>query len=845
MKQFCTAASLLLLLLLCLAGSVHGQVLFGVNMSIPDGSIPADPACSTRQTRPNGGVCPALMAEEEVIRGFGTFYDSTCASAAGDWGGVNCCRTCIWHNTSVAQFASDDLPACPPCVRQYYEAAFRLANASLNVVPLIAYLNPEKCPFGANGWLYNPANDRCYYKSSGRRGISSGFDNAVMRCNTLHAGASMININDAQEDEFVRLNLLYAGTFGETYTGLKKLGSSDPAFDNQWYWLQNASQLTAPLASVGSRLLPTSYNNFNYPGRGISYSEAGPLCMEILPQKPKFWNPFACDVIKQYLCERAPVQPGENYTTPALPCTGPPAAPAGTARTVLLDYWTEAGRRLVNVDVDGVRVISSLDVFAAAGARFTAARRTVSVIATAASMTIRLSPTTDNAVLAALEVYDMGPAGPSSPGPVPASPSPVPAGPSPAPATPSPVPASPSPAPASPSPVPATPSPAPASPSPVPASCIAPALPPGAVGTVARVNFGGPAICGFAADPATGTGAVTATGAPENWYTRAAACSSCSSAPTVACLACTVRFGNPVSITVPGVTAGRAYTLRFTFSEVWWTEAGRRSFDVTVGGAPVLARVDVFDAAQARFVGVVREVNVTAASGSLAVGLAATADNAIIAALEVYDLGVAPAVPPPSPSATPPPPAPASSTPSPTPVPPPPPSSCTPAAPAGAAHTVLAVNAGGPAICGYSADTAAAPAAIGGSAESWLGRAGPAACPTSCSTAPSLACAACTVRVGGSFSYSVPTTPGRTYLLRLTFSEVWFRAAGARRFDVRVNGATVLPGVDPYALAGAKFARAVQEVTVVAPAGAGMAVSFVATLDNAILAAMEVYEMAP
>lgn len=29
MKQFCTAASLLLLLLLCLAGSVHGQVLFG------------------------------------------------------------------------------------------------------------------------------------------------------------------------------------------------------------------------------------------------------------------------------------------------------------------------------------------------------------------------------------------------------------------------------------------------------------------------------------------------------------------------------------------------------------------------------------------------------------------------------------------------------------------------------------------------------------------------------------------------------------------------------------------------------------------------------------------------
>ena len=38
-------------------------------------------------------------------------------------------------------------------------------------------------------------------------------------------------------------------------SGLRKLGSTDPAFDNHWYWLQNASQLTAPLPSVGTRLL--------------------------------------------------------------------------------------------------------------------------------------------------------------------------------------------------------------------------------------------------------------------------------------------------------------------------------------------------------------------------------------------------------------------------------------------------------------------------------------------------------------------------------------------------------------------------------------------------------------
>jgi hypothetical protein len=168
------------------------------------------------------------------------------------------------------------------------------------------------------------------------------------------------------------------------------------------------------------------------------------------------------------------------------------------------DYWTETGRRLTNVDVDGVRVISSLDVYALANARFVRVERSVNVTASSASMSVRLYPSIDNAVLAALEVYDMGPAGASSPGP---------AIPSPPPNTPSPTPVSPalvSPAPVSPAPTPASPSPVPASPSPAPASCSAPSPPPGAVGTVARVNLGGPAICGFAADPGAAAGAGTA-----------------------------------------------------------------------------------------------------------------------------------------------------------------------------------------------------------------------------------------------------------------------------------------------------------------------------------------------
>jgi hypothetical protein len=41
---------------------------------------------------------------------------------------------------------------------------------------------------------------------------------AAVAPQTLHANASILNIQDAQEEEFVRLKLLFAGFFGETYT---------------------------------------------------------------------------------------------------------------------------------------------------------------------------------------------------------------------------------------------------------------------------------------------------------------------------------------------------------------------------------------------------------------------------------------------------------------------------------------------------------------------------------------------------------------------------------------------------------------------------------------------------
>jgi hypothetical protein len=101
--------------------------------------------------------------------------------------------------------------------------------------------------------------------------------------------------------------------------------------------------------------------------------------------------------------------------------------------------------------------------------------------------------------------------------------------------------------------------------------------------------------------------------------------------------------------------------------------------------------------------------------------------------------------------------------------------------------------------------------------------------------------AACSVRFGGAFSYSVQVTPGRSFLLRLTFAEVFWAAAGQRLFGVSVDGVTVLANVDPFAFAGAKFTPAVRLVTVTA-SGPAMVISLQAQADNAALAALEVRE---
>lgn len=124
---------------------------------------------------------------------------------------------------------------------------------------------------------------------------------------------------------------------------------------------------------------------------------------------------------------------------------------------------------------------------------------------------------------------------------------------------------------------------------------------------------------------------------------------------------------------------------------------------------------------------------------------------------------------------------------------------------------------------------ACAAVAAGGGVDNWVGR------DPACTTQR----AACSIRFGGLFSYTIRTVAGRSYRLHLTFSEVWWTQVGQRSLDVLVDGAVVLTGVDPFALAGAKFTAVVRELDRTAT-GANMVVSLQARVDNAALASLEV-----
>jgi hypothetical protein len=81
----------------------------------------------------------------------------------------------------------------------------------------------------------------------------------------------------------------------------------------------------------------------------------------------------------------------------------------------------------------------------------------------------------------------------------------------------------------------------------------------------------------------------------------------------------TERYGE-FTYTIPGLTAGNAYTVTLYFSESYWTAAGQRTFNVAVDGATVLTAFDIFAAAGGANRAIARTFSTTAnASGQVVI----------------------------------------------------------------------------------------------------------------------------------------------------------------------------------------------------------------------------------
>src|SRR5450631_2782375 len=184
--------------------------------------------------------------------------------------------------------------------------------------------------------------------------------------------------------------------------------------------------------------------------------------------------------------------------------------------------------------------------------------------------------------------------------------------------------------------------------------------------TVVAINAGGSATGTFAAD--------TDFAAAGTWTYKSTAVvdTSAVTSPAPQAAYADEREGSTISYTIPGLTAGAAYSVRLSFTELWWSAAGQRTFNVSINNTKVLTSFDVFAAAGARNKAVAQSFAATASStGTIVVVLNAVTDYAALNAIEIISGGSTP-------------------TPAPTPT----------AAPAG----IVALNSGGLATGGFSAD---------------------------------------------------------------------------------------------------------------------------------------------
>ena len=98
----------------------------------------------------------------------------------------------------------------------------------------------------------------------------------------------------------------------------------------------------------------------------------------------------------------------------------------------------------------------------------------------------------------------------------------------------------------------------------------------------------------------------------------------------------------------------------------------------------------------------------------------------------------------------------------------------------------------------------------------------------------------------GASTYTLPNlTAGSQYTVRLHFAELYWTATGKRKFNVAINGTTVLSSFDIYAAAGAQYKAVLRELTATANSSGQIVISFTNVTDNASIEGIEIVTLIP
>ncbi|HEX3776573.1 MAG TPA: malectin domain-containing carbohydrate-binding protein [Polyangiaceae bacterium] len=147
---------------------------------------------------------------------------------------------------------------------------------------------------------------------------------------------------------------------------------------------------------------------------------------------------------------------------------------------------------------------------------------------------------------------------------------------------------------------------------------------------VYQINCGGPAVSPFAADQFASGGTAYAS-------SNAVSVAGVANAAPAAVYQ-SERYGNQ-SYTFPNLTPNASYTVRLHFAEIFFTSSGMRQFNVSINGTQVLTNLDIFATVGSNKALVDDFTTTASASGQITVQYTSVIENAKASAIEVFSAG--------------------------------------------------------------------------------------------------------------------------------------------------------------------------------------------------------------